>query len=181
MDPRVLISDEYRALITQKHDVRPWGGTGKTWVPLLTQIFNEMKDIQVVLDYGCGRGTLKPALREVFQDMIVHEYDPGVRGKTAVPLPYYDYVVCTDVLEHVEEDKIDIVLEHIQKLAVAGVFFVIVFTPCKSSLPDGRNTHILQRPRSWWDKKISHHFDKTWKWTYHEEGSGRVVMSGQRV
>ncbi|NJN00171.1 MAG: class I SAM-dependent methyltransferase [Aquincola sp.] len=176
-----MISDDYRDLITLKHDVRPWGGTGKSWVPMLTELFAKIGPIETVLDYGCGRGTLKPALEAAVEGVKVTEYDPGVRDKNTIPFAAYDYVVCTDVLEHVEEDKIDNVLVHIETLAVDGVFFVIVFTPCNSSLPDGRNTHILQRPRTWWDKKIAQHFGKNWGWIYHEEGSGRVVMSGLRV
>lgn len=180
MDPRNLISDEYRDLIMKKHDARPWGGTGKSWVPLLTEIFKDLVKVSTVLDYGCGRGTLKPALTEVLPHLLIDEYDPGVRGKTDIKHEKYGYVVCTDVLEHIEEDKIRDVLEHIYDLATFGVFFVIVFTPCKSSLPDGRNTHILQRPRKWWDVLIGKVFIG-WEWTYHEEGSGRVVMSGRRV
>lgn len=179
-----LISDEYKALITQKHDVRPWGGTGASWVPTLKPIIEQYGgnlDMPFsVLDYGCGRGTLKPALEKALPWVWVDEYDPGVRGKQHVPEGKYDYVVCTDVLEHVEEDKVDNVLAHIEELAGRGIFLLIVFTPSKSSLPDGRNTHILIRELKWWEGKLKQHFTHfEFDWT--ERGSGRAAVALKRI
>lgn len=184
MDPSRLISDEYKALITKKHDVRPWGGTGASWVPMLTPIieaYGASFDMPFsVLDYGCGRGTLKPALEKAIPYVWVDEYDPGVRGKDAVPDGRYDYVVCTDVLEHIEEDKIDDVLRHIESLAGRGVFLLIVFTPAKSSLPDGRNTHILIRELQWWERKLKEHF-VGFEFEWPERGSGRAAIALKRI
>lgn len=171
-----LISDEYRALLVEKHDKRPWGGTGKTWVPALIPILRKLRNVSIVLDYGCGRGTLKPALEEALPDIRVEEYDPGVRGKD-LPPAVADYVVCTDVLEHIEPDRIDEVLKHIKFLAIHGVFLVIVCTPSKSSLPDGRNTHILIQPPAWWVSKLAEHFPNMF-FTWHEHTDCRIVVSG---
>jgi len=184
MEPSQLISPEYQKLITDKHDYRPWGGTGGSWVPTLKPIieqFGGSRDMPfTVLDYGCGRGTLKPALEKAIPWVIVDEYDPGVRGKDHLPEGKFDYVVCTDVLEHVEEDKIDNVLRYIADLAYSGVFFLVVFTPSKSSLPDGRNTHILIREFAWWQEKLKQHFrDFSFDWI--EKGSGRAAVSLKRV
>lgn len=179
-----LISPEYRDLITKKHDDRPWGGTGASWLPTLGPILAQYdpspENPCIVLDYGCGRGTLKPALEKEMPFVMVDEYDPGVRGKDEVPNGQYDYVICTDVLEHVEEDKLEGVLGHIAKLSKFGCFLVIVYTPSKSSLPDGRNTHITQKPESWWRERLNKKFrDFHQHWI--ERGSGRSVLALTRV
>lgn len=135
-----------------------------------------------VLDFGCGRGTLKHALEAALGFVTVHEYDPGVRGKDTPPEYNYDYVVCTDVMEHVEEDRVDSTLQFIEWLTGAGAFFLIVFTPAKSSLPDGRNTHITIKPREWWEERLRQHFKPAYfTLEYIEKGEGRAAISLTRI
>lgn len=149
-----LFSDGYRELLRTKHDRRPWGGTGHEWAPQVAVLVRPLGEGLRVLDYGCGRGTLRPALLALLPDIRVDEYDPGVRGKDVPPLEPVDYVVCTDVLEHVEEDCVDDVLQHIAQLSRRGWFAVVDHEASGSSLPDGRNTHITARPYAWWEPRI---------------------------
>lgn len=176
-----VISKDYKDLLTKKHDDKPWGGAGASWIHLIAPLLNRFNDGAEVLDYGCGRGKLKPALLEVRPDIIVTEYDPGVRGKDALPTVPVNFVVCTDVLEHIEQDKIGAVLKHLDWLSKDGIFLNIVFTPSRSFLPNGDNTHILQRPRDWWWEKLTD--EETFpamEWTIHRDMRDYLVVSGYR-
>lgn len=175
-----LISPEYKQLITAKHKDKPWGGAGKSWVPTILPILNKFPPGKIrILDFGCGRGTLKPAIEPLHPDVIVTEYDPGVPGKDVLPMEPVEYVVCTDVMEHVEEPFVDVTLRTIDWLAINGVFFNIDIALSKSFLPDGRNTHITLHPAAWWKERLNTYITDM-DWTIHEESRGRIVVSGWR-
>ena len=177
---KVLISEEYKALLTEKHTHKPWGGAGKSWVPMIAPLLNALPDNPTILDFGCGRGTFKPAMLEFRPDAVITEYDPGVPGKDTLDMTPVDYVVCTDVMEHVEEDKVVDTLRTLNFLAIHGVFFNIDTAPSKSFLPDGRNTHITIYPTDWWKEQLNEHIPEM-KWTVHEESKARIVISGVRA
>lgn len=149
-----LITPEYQEQLRIKHAKKPWGGGGKSWIPTLEKELN-IGEASLVLDYGCGRHTFKEEMAALHPDVEVHEYDPGVPGFDVLPaLPQkggvYDVVVCTDVMEHVEDQFTMATLVTIRDLTGSCVLFNIVTTPCSSTLPDGRNTHINLKPVSEW-------------------------------
>jgi hypothetical protein len=176
-----LISADYKRLLTHKHENKPWGGAGKSWVPHILPLLNPLPtDPITILDFGCGRGTFKPAIEELHPGVVVTEYDPGVPGKDVLPMVPVDYVVCTDVMEHVEEKYVVDTLRMINWLAIFGVFFNIDTALSKSFLPDGRNTHITIKPSKWWREMLDMHIPEM-VWTIHEETKSRVVISGMRM
>jgi hypothetical protein len=142
--PSDLASGDYRRQLQQKHAVSNWGKHGHSHatevLALLAQIGGRS-----VLDYGCGRATLAKALPGI----KVNEYDPGILGKDLLPKPA-DVVVCTDVLEHIEPERLDSVLRHIFLLAGRAAYFVIATQAARESLPDGRNAHLIVKPAEWW-------------------------------
>jgi hypothetical protein len=175
-----LISEDYKRLLRHKHEDKPWGGAGKSWVPTILPLLNKFPAGPItILDFGCGRGTFKPAIEPLHPDVAVIEYDPGVPGKdflTDIPV---DYVVCTDVMEHVEFKYVVDTLRTINWLAIWGVFFNIDTALSKSFLPDGRNTHITIRPADWWESMLEMHMPEM-DWTVHERTKSRLVISGWR-
>lgn len=175
-----LLTQDYRDQLVKKHDAKPWGGGGKSWATTVAVLVNGLDEGDVILDYGCGRGTFKPAMLELRPDLVVEEYDPGVRGKDKTPTIPVNYVVCTDVMEHIEEEKVDGVLGHLDWLAKDGIFFNIVFTPSRSFLPDGRNTHITCKSYEWWKAKFTEERFPAMEWTYLELNKHRWVFHGQR-
>jgi Methyltransferase domain len=175
-----LISDEYKSLLVEKHVGKPWGGAGKSWIPHILPLLNKLPSGPItVLDYGCGRGTFKPGIEPLHPDVTVVEYDPGVLGKDVLPMKPVDYVVCTDVMEHVEQEYVVDTLRTINWLAISGVFFNIDTAPSKSFLPDGRNTHITIKSSQWWRTMLEMHIPEM-QWTVHEETKSRIVISGWR-
>lgn len=105
------------------------------------------------LVHNCGKGLLAKSL-----PFPIWEYDPAVPGKEETPRPA-DLVVCTDVLEHVEPEKIDDVLNDLMRCVRKIGFFTIHTGPSRKFLADGRNAHILQRDLNWWSKKLESRFN----------------------
>lgn len=162
-----LVSDEYRALLRAKHaEARNWGNTSWRYGQFI-ESFAKNIGAADVLDYGCGIGRLK-SMHE--RTLKIYEYDPGVPGKDHLPKPA-GLVVCTDVLEHVEPDKLDAVLGHICTLTVNGAYLVISMRPAGHELPDGRNAHLIVEGSEWWLAKL-----RALPWQV-----GRVVDSGRQM
>jgi hypothetical protein len=122
-----------------------YGGGGVRWRDFVTTLALVHR-CRSVLDYGCGEGTLAAALKT---PLDVRQYDPAMPAHAALPGPA-DLVVCTDVLEHVEPDRIEAVLAHLASLSQRVLFVAIALVPSNKTLSDGRNAHILMRPESWW-------------------------------
>jgi hypothetical protein len=174
-----LISPEYQRLLRDKHKSKPWGGAGKSWVSWIAPLLNRFPADMTILDFGCGRATFRPEMLKFRPDAIITEYDPGVDGKDTLSWIPVDYIVCTDVMEHVEEDKVDDTLRVINFLAMGGVFFNIDTALSKSFLPDGTNTHITIKPAKWWTDKLDELIPGM-EWKVHELTRSRLVVSGVR-
>lgn len=171
-----LISPEYRALNTELHETRSdYGARGSRAADKVRELAARY-DCRSILDYGCGKGSLAAVLPNV------QEYDPAIPGKDAEPRPA-DLVVCTDVLEHVEPDKIDAVLDHIRRLTQKVCHFSICTIPASKTLADGRNAHILLRPADWWVEKLKEYFDLALCWctTTHIKGTAKPKLYPAKV
>jgi 2-polyprenyl-3-methyl-5-hydroxy-6-metoxy-1,4-benzoquinol methylase len=150
-----LISSEYRDLNAQLHQQNlAYGVGGGKHAPTVVKMLSDSK-LRSVLDYGCGKGYLGKALAE--HGIPIWEYDPAIPGKDEPPRGA-DLVVCTDVLEHIEPDKILPVLDDLRRVTRRVGYFVIHTGPSSKTLPDGRNTHLLQRDRAWWKKMLGKFF-----------------------
>lgn len=103
-----------------------------------------------ILDYGCGKQTLKKALGPAYK---VTGYDPCLPGLDTRPEPH-DVVACTDVMEHVEPEFVDDVLKDIRGLAKKSAIFSISVVPALKSLDDGRNAHICLLSVDEWKERV---------------------------
>lgn len=153
-----VISPEHKAEQMILH-ARPggFGGKGRRYVDTVLAIMRQV-DAYSVLDYGCGQGTLACELR--LKGVECREFDPGIFGKDAMPM-FADLVVCTDVLEHVEPDKLRNVIAHLGSLARKAVFVVVALEETAKQLTDGRNAHLIIRHAEWWEAKFDeHHWER---------------------
>lgn len=144
----MLISPEYQEQLRQFHASRTWGEGGYKFSRAVKRLAENL-GTQDILDYGCGRGTLRTTLT----GFNVREYDPGIEGKDDLPEPA-DIVVCTDVLEHIELACIDAVLDHLCGLTKKVCFVVISLRLAHSTLPDGRNAHLIVAGERWWVEQL---------------------------
>lgn len=148
--PLDLISPRYCETQRILHAApRGYGGRGDKWAGVVLQLAIEY-DASSILDYGCGQGTLAARLRErKIPGMRVDEYDPAIPGKDALPI-FADLVNVTDVLEHIEPDRLAAVLAHIRMLARKVVWVVISTKDSNKTLSDGRNAHLIIQSSKWW-------------------------------
>lgn len=148
-----LISAEYRQLNARLHrENLAYGVGGERHSATVLKLAASCKT-KNILDYGCGKGRLGKAIP--FQ---IAEYDPAIPGKDESPKPA-DIVVCTDVLEHIEPEKLAFVLGDLARCVRQVGYFVIHTGPASKTLADGRNTHLIQQGKPWWRDTLSKFFN----------------------
>lgn len=150
--PHELISQEYLQQLVKLHQKKNWGTSAHFQTSTVAEFVRELA-VKVVLDYGCGQGTLRPKLLNQCPTIEVREYDPAIAGKDDRPTSA-ELVVCIDVLEHIEPDKLDSVLKDLYELSEKAAFFVIATRPAIAKLPDGRNAHLIVESPDYWADKI---------------------------
>ena len=147
-----LISATYRALNAQLHAENLAYGVGGGKHAGTVRKLAAALGSKSVLDYGCGKGYLAKAL-----EFPIWQYDPAIPEFAESPRPA-DLVVCSDVLEHIEPDKLPFVLDDLRR-CVRGVGYFVVHTgPAQKTLADGRNAHLLQRDAQWWRAELQQFF-----------------------
>ena len=153
-----LISENYRTLNQKLHSDDPAYGSGSgRWADKVAGLM-EREKFETVLDYGAGKGSLAKALAE--RGISATQYDPAVEGMDdAAGLLPHQLVVCTDVLEHVEPERIEAVIAHIHYLTSRAFFFVIACRPSSKTLADGSNAHKLIKSPEWWIEQIERRFE----------------------
>ncbi|MBY0509967.1 MAG: class I SAM-dependent methyltransferase [Rhodospirillaceae bacterium] len=120
--------------------------------------FARKYDAKTVLDFGCGKGTLKPAIAAAAPDLTIFEFDPAIPGKETLPTAQIDVIAAMDVMEHIEPEYLDSVLETMRDMRPKLVILKIALTPAQKTLPDGRNAHILLKPAAWWMEQLQRYF-----------------------
>lgn len=148
-----LISEEYLREQERLHAApRGYGGRGNKWSPVVDELLRRYR-CGSMLDYGCGQGSLVRTLSNDYRfepAVEFREYDPAIPEKSELPSQPSDLVVCTDVLEHIESDRIFAVMQHLGTLTSHALFAVISLVPTNKTLSDGRQAHILLRSVEWW-------------------------------
>jgi 2-polyprenyl-3-methyl-5-hydroxy-6-metoxy-1,4-benzoquinol methylase len=154
-----FISDTYQQLNNALHESEPEFGTSAS-AAHAAMVVKAVRatNARSVLDYGCGKGTLKPELLRLMPELDVREYDPGRPGKTALPEPA-DIVTCFDVLEHIEPEFLENVLDHVQSLTRGHAYFLVNCKPAAKTLADGRNAHLILQPPEWWIDRLKTRFN----------------------
>ena len=150
-----MISEEYRQMQTDLHKNPNYGVMSVIMAPFVTQFINKTKTTDI-LDYGAGKGRLAHHI-EPDHEVAVYLYEPAVEEWSEKPEPH-DFVVCLDVLEHIEPDYLDEVLDDLKRVTKNHGIFTIHTGPAIKELPDGRNAHLIQEPMEWWLPKIMERF-----------------------
>lgn len=155
-----LVSSEYKSILSDTHAklADTWGGGHS--VDKLPKYEDALKSLKVktILDYGCANGKFKIYMNTHRPEYDVREYDPGIEGKDALPEPA-DYIVCCDVMEHIEPDLLHNVMKHLQSLIIKGGFFNISTKDAVTLLSDGSNAHKIVETGEWWVELFREYFN----------------------
>lgn len=163
----MLITDTYKDLNAQLHAEKPeYGTSGQKWADMVDKLATAMRTTDV-LDYGCGKQTLKKELPYVLG------YDPCIPGLDDIPSPA-DLVVCTDVLEHIEPACLDDVLEDLVRVTQSALFAVVATRPAIKTLADGRNAHLIVEEPKWWMRRF---FDRFHVQSFQDLGGEFIVIA----
>ncbi len=172
----MLITPAYRALNAALHASNPtYGTSGGKWAKKVDRLARQY-EASSVLDYAAGKGTLGTALRDLTPHpfYVFFEYDPAIEGKEAPPAPA-DFVVCGDVLEHIEPDCLYAVLDDLRTLARKAILLIVATQPAMKTLADGRNAHLIVEPPEWWFPKLA----LRWRIREFQDRGGFFVCVGE--
>ena len=151
------ISEEYRRLQQQLHQNPQYGVASLSFAPLVAQIIRQ-SGVRSISDYGAGKQNLLKGLATAgITGLPYFPYDPAFPEYG--PPRAADLVCCIDVLEHIEPDRLDNVLCELESITDGLGFFSVHLRAAEKTLADGRNAHLIQKPSSWWLRKLVDYFD----------------------
>jgi hypothetical protein len=166
-----VLSEEYRLQLQEMHqpdeDGNTWGATACRKVYDIVNWVENYADSQKIdisevsiLDYGSADGKFKKQAvrRRLLQEEQITNYDPGIPEYWDTPEPA-DFVLCCDVLEHIEPEYLDKVLQDLYRVTDGVGLFFIAMSPAKQILPDGRNAHLIVEEEPWWKEKLEQYFE----------------------
>ena len=153
----MLISEAYKEEQRILHQNPNYGVASVEFAPMVTNIINQ-SGITEMIDYGAGKGRLAESIKPN-HEVLICQYDPGVKDLDEPPEPSNGLVACIDVLEHIEPDLLDNVLDDLKRVTLGLGFFSIHTGPAVKVLSDGRNAHLIQENYMWWLPKLWQRFD----------------------
>lgn len=126
----------------------------------------QFKPDSMVIDFGCGtgRGSLRIASYDI--PVLLVDFTDNCRDDEATSLPFLQWDLtlpcpakshhgfCTDVMEHIQPDRVDAVLENIMASA-EKVFFQISTVDDVMGVAIGAPLHLTVQPHSWWKDKFT--------------------------
>lgn len=133
-------------------------------VPQIADLVSEFGSKRL-LDYGCGMGRQYTHERAhlALGVQVPVLYDPAVAEWVVKPAGKFDGVICTDVLEHVPEEHLELrtVVEEIAAFATQWAFISVCCRPSKHiRFDDGTNVHVTIHPFEWWREYLGPRFTK---------------------
>ena len=102
----------------------------------------------------------------------------AIEGKDKPAHPA-DLVICIDTLEHIEPDYLDAVLTDLMRCTKKVGYFIINTKAAGKTLPDGRNTHLIQEGKDWWKERIEKYFTIPKK-GFQEKGPHLYVIASSK-
>ena len=112
-----------------------------------------------ILDYGCGKAQFhkllfnNPKTPGAPVNINLVPYDPAYEPFNKKPEGKFEFVLCIDVMEHIQEDKIEEVLADIFTYG-DKVFFTISCYPATQTLLNVKNAHYKIKEPEWCKEKI---------------------------
>lgn len=106
------------------------------------------------IHYGTCQGKLIESLRHAGIARVVR-YDPRVPAIARRPRGFFDLLISVDLLEHVPEEEIDLVLAEMAALAREALIVIDTRVPKPA---EGRPATGTRRSNAWWRQRLESHF-----------------------
>lgn len=118
--------------------------------------FLRMSRPKTVVDFGCGKGKLADKINAELP-IKCYKYDIGIPEYSSLEIEKADFLINTDVLEHIPEDTLDEVLAKMASISDVG-YIRICCRRAAQILPNGENAHCTIYPPKWWKNKLMQHW-----------------------
>lgn len=140
-----------------------------------------------VIDFGCGTGRAGIELAKRDIPVLLTDFADNCRDQEALALPFIEwdltkpfpgrapYGLCTDVLEHIPPDDVDMVLANLVE-ATPRLFLSIGTThDCCGDLID-QDLHLTVQAHGWWRERLERLGAIVWE----HEGLGQSIFYLER-
>jgi SAM-dependent methyltransferase len=171
----MTMRDRYRMLWFT--DAYRAGSPGERLVPL---IVDNLKPDGLVLDFGCGTGRASIELAKRGIPVLLIDFADNCRDEEAINLPFLEwdlthpmpptakYGMCCDVMEHIPEKDVRVVLNNIMQSA-QNVFFSIstAHDVCGALIKE--DLHVTVKPHEWWRERLQSKGTIEWEHQNHDD------------
>lgn len=130
------------------------------------------RHVSTIIDVGCGQGHYSRYLISKGYDVTGIELSDVCCKKFLFDVKHicmsvvdyveqhndrFDFVLCTDVLEHLHVSDIPSVLKGFSNMSDVALLGIANH----SSVVDGNELHLIQKPAEWWTEQLNPYFRKT--------------------
>ena len=147
----------------------------RDWAPGVDHVWGAVEKLGIrpndsLMDFGCGTGRsvrkfLNFGVKAAGTDFAPNALEEDVPFTLCALwdihhlAPIADWAFCTDVMEHIPPERVDIVLQNISRtIGLRGAYFAIDSVPDRQGLIIGQPLHMTVRPPAWWAEQLSKHF-----------------------
>lgn len=164
--------EQYRLLYKNKPE---YGKTSLSLFPIVASLIRQM-GCSEILDYGCGQSQLADVLEKKL-NVFVYKYDPAIAKFSILPTRKFDFVICTDVLQHIPIKDLNEVLLQIKKYS-SNCFFYIKCSKHHTLLPNGMLANCTVHSPKWWQTRLGLFFNIVTKMPTEDKTIASFVTKG---
>jgi hypothetical protein len=143
--------DAYR----QMHSSQPGYGAGLRHYEYIKLIIQHCR-FKTALDYGCGKGRMANSLNASGL-VVCSKYDPAIESISAKPTDKFDFIINTDVLEHIPKEFLDEVIGDFKCYSDTAVV-IPHLGRATAVLPTGENAHCTILTPDEWSQILKRHY-----------------------
>ena len=157
--------EQYKQLYNQKPT---YGASSKKIFDIILPIVEKYAPSSI-LDYGCGKSPLVDMINEK-TGIKIYKFDPVFEEYNNLPQKNVDFVICTDVLQHIPVNEL---FENLKEISNCGniCFYKIKCTDHPTKFPNGEPTNITIFDKNKWKKILLNFYNDIKEIEYFDETS----------